>query len=155
MSTTTITMDIPSIDTYFKSYMDHRTITDETSPQWALQHSPHTYTDDKGCRRIEDDYFVALTTYYGSCGDRLRFTLDTDKEFTVMIGEIKNPDQTDKNNMYHPVINKDGELICANVIEFIVDTDVLDERVKTVTGDISDLGFEGNIVKIEKFIIDK
>ena len=135
--------DLPDVDTSFKAYMDYRTITDKTSEQWELQQIAET--DDSGFRRIYDDYCIAVSSYYAEelCGSRLRITLEGDVVFTAIVGDIKNPDETDSLNMYHPV--KNG----ANVIEFIVDTSVLNKEA-VYHGDVSCLGFDGNIVKIER-----
>ena len=52
--------------------------------------------------------------------------------------------------MYSPVYDNKGNLISANVIEFIVDTKKLDRSVKRMgtVGAYDD--FKGNIVKIER-----
>lgn len=127
--------------------MPYTAITDETSKQWELQQE--AYTDRDGFRRTGADYMVAMGSYYTkSCGERLRITLDKKKTFTVVVGDIKADIHTDSQNMYHPVIYK-GEEVAANVLEFIVDTEIMDERV-LLSGTICNLGFEGEIVKIEK-----
>ena len=52
--------------------------------------------------------------------------------------------------MYSPVYDNNGNLISANVIEFIVDTNKLDRSV-TKLGTVSAYdNFKGNIVKIER-----
>lgn len=136
-----------NLPTYFKSWMPYTAITDKTSEQWTLQQKAHT--DDKGFRRIDEDYMVAMGSYYSDlCGGRFQITLDSEKTFTVIVGDIKADIHTDPLNMYHPVIYK-GEEVAANVLEFIVDTDVMDNEV-LLKGTICDLGFEGEIIKIEK-----
>ena len=143
-----ITMQIPNTDTSFKTYMDYRTITDETSPQWDIQEI--AYIDKQGFQRVNDDYVVAMGTYYSDVmGTRFRITLENDKEFTVILGDKKRDDETDKKNMYHPVYDENGDFFGANVIEFIVDTEMIDEDILKL-GTLSSLGFEGNIVKIER-----
>lgn len=129
--------------------MPYTAITDDTSDQWQLQKQAHT--DNAGFRRMNNDYMVAMGSYYAdACGDRLKITLDSQKTFTVIVGEFKDDSQTDPDRMYHPMICE-GEEVAANVLEFIVDTDVMDEGV-LLSGTICSLGFEGEIIKIEEIV---
>ena len=141
--------DIPDYDTAFKTYMDYRKITDKTSAQYMLQ--MEAYTDDMGLRKYGDHYIVAIGTYYSdNIGDTFKITLDNDTSFNVIIGDIKADCHTDSQNMYSPVYDNNGNLISANVIEFIVDTNKLDRSVKKL-GTVSAYDdFKGNIVKIER-----
>ena len=141
--------DIPDYDTAFKTYMDYRKITDKTSAQYMLQ--MEAYTDDMGLRKYGDHYIVAIGTYYSdNIGDTFKITLDNDTSFNVIIGDIKADCHTDSQNMYSPVYDNNGNLISANVIEFIVDTNTLDRSV-TKLGTVSAYDdFKGNIVKIER-----
>ena len=144
----TIEYDIPDYDTSFKTYMDYRKITDKSSAQYMLQ--MEAYTDDIGLRKYEDHYIVAMGTYYSNnVGDTFKITLDNEKSFNVIIGDIKADCHTDS-HMYSPVYDNKGNLISANVIEFIVDTKKLDRSVKRMgtVGAYDD--FKGNIVKIER-----
>lgn len=140
---------IPDYDTSFKTYMDYRKITDKSSAQYMLQ--MEAYTDDMGLRKYEDHYIVAMGTYYSdNVGDTFKITLDNDTSFNVIIGDIKADCHTDSQNMYSPVYDNNGNLISANVIEFIVDTNKLDRSV-TKLGTVSAYDdFKGNIVKIER-----
>ena len=140
---------VPNCDTSFKAYMDYRCITNKASDQYKLQLS--AWTDDMGLRRVDDYYLVAMGTYYSdNIGDKFRITLEGDKTFDVMIGDIKADIHTDKNNMYSPVYNSDGSFKSANVIEFIIDKQVISKKVK-LWGDVSAYDeFVGNIVKIER-----
>ena len=142
-------MQIPNCDTSFKAYMDYRCITNKSSNQYKLQQK--AYTDDMGLRKIDNYYLVAMGTYYSdNIGDRFRITLEGDKTFDVMIGDIKADIHTDKNNMYSPVYNSDGSFKSANVIEFIIDKKTISKKVK-LWGDVSAYDeFAGNIVKIER-----
>ena len=141
--------DILDYDTSFKTYMDYRKITDKTSAQYMLQ--MEAYTDDMGLRKYEDHYIVAMGTYYSdNVGDTFKITLDNDTSFNVIIGDIKADCHTDSQNMYSPVYDNNDNLISANVIEFIVDTNKLDKSVKKL-GTVSAYDdFKGNIVKIER-----
>lgn len=140
---------IPEYDTSFKTYMDYRKITDESSAQYMLQ--MEAYTDDMGLRKYEDHYIVAMGTYYSeNVGDTFKITLDNDKSFNVIIGDIKANCHTDSKNMYSPVYDEDGNFVSANVIEFIVDTKKLDRSVKRLGTIEAYDDFKGNIVKIER-----
>lgn len=133
------------IDTSFKAYMDYRCITDTNSMQYELQQM--AYTDERGFRRIGDDYLVALGTYYtDQCGDRFLITLDSGVEFSIMIGDIKDDRHTDTSNRYLPMSDSQG-----NVVEFIVNTDNM-ESYALQLGDVSILGLEGQIVSVEKIV---
>lgn len=142
-------MKVPNCDTSFKSYMSYKCITNKSSDQYKLQQS--AWTDDKGLRRVDDYYLVAMGTYYSNTvGDKFRITLEGDKIFDVMIGDIKADIHTDNSNMYSPVYNENGTFKSANVIEFIIDTKSVDRKVKLM-GDVSAYEeFKGNIVKIER-----
>ena len=142
-------MQIPNCDTSFKAYMDYKCITNKASDQYKLQLS--AWTDDMGLRRVDNYYLVAMGTYYSdNIGDKFRITLEGDKTFDVMIGDVKADIHTDKNNMYSPVYNSDASFKSANVIEFIIDKKTISKKVK-LWGDVSAYDeFAGNIVKIER-----
>lgn len=142
-------MAIPDYDTSFKSYMSYKCITNKSSNQYKLQQK--AYTDDMGLRKVDDYYLVAMGTYYSdTIGDKFRITLEDDKVFDVMIGDIKADIHTDKNNMYSPVYNSNGKFISANVIEFIVDTKKIDKSVRRLGSVNAYDDFKGNITKIER-----
>jgi hypothetical protein len=140
---------VPWRNSDFKAYMPYDSITDKTAPQWRYRQL--AWTDINGLRRVGDDYLVAMGTYYTeSVGARFLITLDTGSEFTVKVGDIKNPAHTDTYNMYTPVRGADGKIISANVLEFLVDTDKLDEKA-ALLGTVSCIaGLEGNVEKIAK-----
>lgn len=157
------------LPTYFKSYMDYRKLTDETSDQWAMQQE--AYTDPlTGVRKIGDDYLVALGTNFGnSVGHRFLITLDSGFSFTVVTGDIKADEHTDDTNTYRSVFRENGEHI-ANVVEFIIDYDVLSVLFPEVIrdGDVSSLSpyernegiegipnFNGNIISVKELELDK
>jgi hypothetical protein len=140
---------VPWQNSDFKAYMSYEKITDKTSPQWYYRNN--AWTDSNGLRRVDDDYLVAMGTYYSdSVGERFRITLDSGDVFTVRIGDIKNPLHTDIYNMYTPVKDNSGKFYSANVLEFIVDTDKLDTKAAKL-GTVSCIaGLGGNIAKVEK-----
>ena len=137
------TLELPTEATgEFKTYMDYRKIKDKTSKQWALQQL--ATTNEKGFRVFNGRYLVAVGSYYATeVGKELRITLDNGFVFYAMVGDIKMDIHTDANNQYVP--------INGNIVEFIVDTDKLDPMTKKL-GDVSNLGFEGKIVRIEEVI---
>lgn len=137
------TLELPTEATgEFKTYMDYRKIKDKTSKQWNLQQL--ATTNEKGFRVFNGKYLVAVGTYYATeVGKELKITLDNGFVFYAMVGDIKMDIHTDANNQYVP--------INGNIIEFIVDIDKLDPKTKKL-GDISNLGFEGKIVRIEEVI---
>lgn len=137
------TLELPAEATgEFKTYMDYRKIKDKTSKQWNLQQL--ATTNEKGFRVFNGRYLVAVGSYYATeAGKELKITLDNGFVFYVMVGDIKMDIHTDANNQYVP--------INGNIIEFIVDIDKLDPKTKKL-GDISNLGFEGKIVRIEEVI---
>ena len=145
----TETLDIPTCNTEFKTYMDYRCITDKTSAQYELQQ--FAWTDKDGFRRIGDDYIVAMGTYYAeNVGDRFRITFDTDNEITVIIGDIKQDIHTDYFNQYTPIYDENGIFFSGNVLEFIVDTDVL-PKIPRRLGTVSYFdNLKGNIKSIER-----
>jgi hypothetical protein len=147
--TDTDSLVVPWINSDFKAYMAYDMVTDSTAPQWKYREMAHT--DENGLRRIGEDYLVAMGTYYSeSVGARFRITLDSGSVFTVTVGDIKNPAHTDTYNMYTPVKDKSGNVICANVLEFIVDTDKLPPLALRL-GTVSCLdGLEGNVKQIER-----
>ena len=87
--------------------MDYCTITDTDSVQYAMEQN--AWTDDRGLRRMADDYLVAMGTGW----------LESGSEFTVRVGDIKADQHTDKTHRYRSC--ESG----ANVLEFIVDTGML------------------------------
>lgn len=154
-SITKIDYDIPTIaDTDFYGYMDYNCITDKTTPQYDMQQS--AWTDWQGLRRYNNDYMVAMGSYYSDyeVGSRFEITLENDTVFTVILGDLKDDIHTDNKNMYTPVY-QNWQLVKANVIEFIVDENQLSYDVKQL-GTISGYEeFNGNIVSIKKLINNK
>ena len=151
-SITKINYKVPTdIDTDFYGYMDYNCITDDTTVQWDMQQN--AWTDWQGLRRYNDDYMVAMGSYYSDyeVGSRFEIMLDNDTVFTVILGDLKKDIHTNKTHMYTPVYD-DWQLVKANVIEFIVDENQLSSDVKKL-GTISGYdSFDGNIKSIKKLI---
>lgn len=130
-------------DSEFKAYMDYRCITDTSSVQYSLQEQ--AYTDDRGFRRIGDDYCVALGTGLTSgCGERFLITLDSGYSFTAIVSDIKADIHTDSTNCYAPRGENAG-----NIVEFIIDSDNADDYMLTcgTAGCFEDLS--GNVTSVQ------
>ena len=151
-SITKVDYDVSTIaDTDFYGYMDYNCITDDTTIQWEMQQN--SWTDWQGLRRYNDDYMVAMGSYYSDyeVGARFEITLDNDTTFTVILGDLKKDIHTDKTHMYTPVYDN-WQLVKANVIEFIVEENQLSSDVRKL-GTISGYEkFNGNIISIKKLI---
>lgn len=127
------------IDWSFEPYMDYQCITNKSSPAYSVSHSDNAYTDENGLRRYitgddqfkidgQDDYIVALGTYYkpkGECGSRYLIVTTTGM-FTIITGDEKADKDTDDRNMFS--LHADGT--CAGIIEWIVDTSCLETTMK-------------------------
>lgn len=123
----------------FKSYTNYHCL-NRKSPQWKMQKK--AYTDKNGLRKIDDDYLVAMGSYYSkTLGDRFEITLSSGNKFTIRICDFKANKDTNKTNQY---TTANG---CA--IEFYVD-DNLNKNIRKM-GTVSALKkFKGKITKIEK-----
>ena len=137
---------LPKIPTNVKLFTDYRVYNLWYTPHYRLQQA--AWTDSQGFRRYNNDYVVALGSYYSTnIGDRFEITLDTGSTFTVILGDGKVDDDCDSDNMYTPCFDYNGDK-AANVLEFIIDEEVLDR-------DVYDYGsvdlieeFKGDITKM-------
>lgn len=104
-------------------------------------------TDKNGLRRLNGKYMIAVSTYYASkCGEELIVVLEDGSQFEAIVGDIKQNLHTNSTNQYTPINSNYG-----NVVEFIVDKTSLYKKAR-ISGDISDIGLQGNIAKILKII---
>lgn len=143
----TTSYDIPAYDTSFKTYMDYRCITNENSDQYKLQQL--AWTDEDGLRRLGNAYLVAMGTYYTEeCGKVFEIEFDTGEIITVVVGDIKADSHTDINNQYSPVYDNEGNMISANVLEFIVDTQEMARKAKRLGSVEICANLQGNIKSI-------
>lgn len=115
--------------------MDGKCITDKSSAAyWQIQRM-HV----KGGLYKEGDYIgVAMSSFYGEVGDKLRVTLSTGEVVYVVITDTKKEEELSDNHT-HP----DGSLI-----EFVVDTETLPEQVLS-EGSLNCI-YTGSIEKIER-----
>ena len=134
---------IDGMDTSIKTWMDYRAITDKNSPQWRLQQD--AYTDENGLRKVGDYYCVAFGTGISNgIGSKFKVTFDNGNEILVIVADHKADRHTDKTNTYMNINDK------ANVMEFIVDSNKLNNTAK-VMGNVNYIsGFEGQIIYIEE-----
>lgn len=132
---------IPNINTSFKSWMPYTAITNKGSAAYKQQKK--AYTDENGLRKINDDYCVAMGTYYSSTiGERFKITMSTGKTFTVIISDIKSDRHTDSTHRYTASNN------C--MMEFLIDSSCLANCIRT-SGNVGSLSlFKGQFVKVEK-----
>jgi hypothetical protein len=118
--------------------MDYRKITNRNSKQYALQRL--STTDGQGFRRFDNDYLIALGSHFAqNIGQRLEITLSDGTTFYARLGDYKDDRHTDPTNRF---IKANG-----NVIEFIVDSKIMDRQVLR-SGTVSSLGFEGQVSDI-------
>lgn len=124
----------------YKCYMDYRTITDTSSPQWQLQQG--AYTDRNGLRKVGDRYCIALGSAFGTkIGTEYTIELESGAQFQAVLADQKA--DCDTNAEHTADIN-------GAVVEFIVDDQLLDETAKRM-GDVSYIaGMQTKVNKIYK-----
>lgn len=153
----------PNID--FQSmqpFMSYKMVTNKATEAYKMCHSELSYIDENGLLRHEvgddqfsingqDDYVIALGTYYkerNHCGERF-LIITTTGMYTAITGDEKADKHTDSHHMVHD--HCDGTY---SLIEFIVDTPSLEELV-LLTGTLRNSSveaFQGDILHIYKII---
>lgn len=156
LSVTYEPMDVPNINSSFKTWMSYRMCAWGT-PQRNFSET-WGWCDGEGFMRcngerdfgIDQDYYlVALGSYYGrTIGTKYRVTTNTGNVFYVALAEFKDDGDTNSTHQYCPG-NKD-------IIEFLVDTSCLNRNVKLYGTANVYMPLNGSIEKIEKmtFIFD-
>ena len=152
-STITITytsLGVPAIKSFFKTYMDYRTITNKSSPQYNFIQI-FGWCDNNGFMRangerdlgVADDYYmIALGSYYGTeIGTKYKISTDTGNVFYGILCDQKDDAHTNSTHQY--ASNND-------VVEFIVDTRTLISTVKRMGSANVYMPLNGNIESIEK-----
>lgn len=122
----------------FKSYMPYDLFA-TTSRQYQIQLD--AYTNEFGLRMVNGKYCVAIGTGYGAdVGTVIEVVMKNGYSYLCIVGDIKADIHTDATNKY---------ALDGSVLEFIVDMDLLDEKVKH-SGNISNAHemFEGEIESI-------
>lgn len=121
-----IAYSIPEYSGY-KSFMDYRKITDESSPQWKLQQD--AYTGDYGIRMIDNRFCIAVGFAFNpKIGQYIDLKLENGVIIPCIISDEKAIYDTDENNIF---TSDNG---CCT--EFVIDIDELNSKVN-ISGDIS------------------
>lgn len=138
--------ELPTISTNVKLFTDYRAYNLWYTPHYRLQQV--AWTDNYGLRRFNNDYIVALGSYYSvEIGDRFEITLTNGNIFTVIFGDGKADIDCDSKCMYTPCLDYNGNQV-ANLLEFIIDETKLPKDVYEY-GSIDKLEeFSGDIVKM-------
>ena len=113
----------------FKSYMDYRTITDETSAQYTLQQDASTGLH--GIRYYAGLPMVAIGTGWGaSVGDYIIILFENKNPMGCIVGDLKQDVHTDSTHRRC--------LVNGSVVEFIVDVDYISKTTK-LTGSFTSI----------------
>jgi hypothetical protein len=130
----TLSMSEPTVpqeinDKNFKSWMDYRTITDETSAQYTLQQDASTGLH--GIRYYAGLPMIAIGTGWGaSVGDYVIVQFEDRTPMGCIVGDIKSDVHTDSTHRWC--------LVNGSVIEFIVDSDYISQTTK-ITGSFTNI----------------
>lgn len=127
------------VNSSFKSWMSYKCFNSGTA-QSQLQSLAET--DSNGLRIVNGRYCVALGSYYTTeIGTQLDVELSTGVTLPCILGDSKADIHTDPTNRQSNSGN-------GNVVEFIVDTNLLNHEAKN-SGTVSSIpGFEGDVVSI-------
>ena len=143
----TLSCDLPHISTHVKFFIDYRSYNLPYTPHYRLQQA--AWTDKNGLRRFNNDYIVALGSFYStSIGDRFKIVLSSGNTFTVILGDGKWDGDCDSMCMYMPCTDYSGKKV-GNLMEFVIDEETISPAVYEY-GSIEVIeGFEGDIVQME------
>ena len=143
-------LDVPNIDSSFKTYMDYHSITNRSSAQYKLI-SEWGWCDNQGFMRVNGEidlgitdhyYMIALGSFYGTTmGTKYRITTDTGNVFYGILSDAKDNKHTNWTNQYS--YNKD-------IVEFLVYTPSLNKSVKKMGSANVYMPLNGVIAKIER-----
>ena len=143
-------LNVPNIDSTFKSYMDYRAVTNTDSPQYKYI-KRWGWSDGEGFMRASgerdlgiagDYYMIALGSYYGTeVGTKYRIITDTGNLFYGVLCDLKDDRHTNSTRQYAG--NND-------IVEFIVDTGALNKDVKVMGSANVYMPLNGNIASIEQ-----
>lgn len=132
--------EVPNVKD-FKSWTNFRKSVNRNSGQWKILTGEGTWTDNNGFRRKNDDYMVAMGSYYThTLGDRFRISTEDGNVFTVTICDWKNDKHTDSKHQY--------SVGTGCIVEFYVDDNLASSvRQSGTASSIPELS--GKITKIE------
>ena len=129
----------------FKSYEDYRAIKVEGMPHLFLQRY-YAYTEPNGIRAIEDRYCIALGSYFTTeIGQYIDVVLENGTVIECILGDQKADRHTDDKHIAH--------LTDGSVVEFIIDKDVMNDRVEEI-GNISFLYEEWKSPVVQIIVYD-
>lgn len=147
----------------FQPMEPYQMITNTSSPAYEISHGENAYTDENGLRRSrtndsqftvngEDDYIVALGTYYktkGTAGERFLVETTTGS-FTIITGDEKADKHTDQMNMFTTHCN--GKKF--GIIEFIIDENAISSSIMSKGTPMNgpDENLSGEITAIYKIL---
>lgn len=144
-------MDVPNINSSWKTWMDYRAVTNKASAQYKLIHN-WGWVDGQGFMRVngerdlgitDDYYMIALGSYYGSkMGTKYRFTTNTGNVFYGILSDAKAYPEVNNTNQYG-LRNKD-------IVECLVYTPMLNKEVKMWGTANVYMPLNGSITKIER-----
>lgn len=120
----------------FKSYMDGKKIVDTTSPAYKLIQTLHV---ENGFYTDGEYIAIALSSFYGTVGDKFRITLSSGQVLYGIMADTKQDIHVDDNYAH---------IVDGSVIEFIVDTETMDPYVLAL-GSL-DVIYSGSIESIER-----
>lgn len=124
--------------------MDYKCITNKSSPQYKLIYGGSIKVCSDGLLRDGEYIGVALGSKFGNVGDKFVITLDTGKQFKVIMVELKDDNDTiDK--CHH---KSDGSLV-----EFVIDVNLTKQHypMAITMGNFDYIEqFNGNVVKVER-----
>lgn len=144
-------MNVPNINSSWKTWMDWNAITNKSSAQYKLG-IEWGWTDSQGFRRVngerdlgitDDYYMIALGPYYGTTmGTKYRFTTDTGKVFYGILADGKGYGEYNATGQYG-MANKD-------IVECLVEDTCLNRLVKQMGNANWYEPLNGSIIKIER-----
>lgn len=109
------------------SYMNYTAINSKSSPQYKLQHwDKHVETDEEtGVRIVTDSdkikrVCVAMGTYYGKTGTKLKLEFSNGTSIYAIISDSKSDRGTDSTHRYHKYHDGTEEPGDHSVVEYIV-----------------------------------
>ena len=147
-----IPLDVPDINSSWKRWMDYRKITNKNSSQYAFV-DKYGWCDKEGFIRYgaKEDiasndkyYMIALGSYYGTdIGTKYKITTSEGNIFYGVLAECKSDTHTNKTHQYTNIKNPD-------IVEFLVDSNVLNKEVKKMGNADVYAPLKGKIVKIER-----
>lgn len=156
-----IPLNVPNINSSFKTWMDYDAISSRSSPQWKCIHN-WCWVDWEGFVRcngerdlgINDDYYaIAMGSFYGSTiGTKYKITLDTNQVIYCILCDQKADIHTNSTHQYSSH---------NDILEFIINVRSksygmpgsrhgLNQSVRIMGNANVYQPLKGNIVKIER-----